>query len=59
MELVRFYALIVKIAIVLAVLGLLKSCTLELMGLAAAKTEHGIMSYSRYSRQLLGGSGSR
>ena len=55
MELVRFYAVMVSIAIVLAVLGLLKSCTLELMGLAAEKTDHCIMSYSRYSRQLLDG----
>ncbi len=54
MGLVRFYALIVKIAVVLAVLGLLKSCTLELMGLAAEKTNRGIMSYSKFSRQLTG-----
>lgn len=52
MELVRFYALIVKIAILLAVLGLLKSCTLELMGLAAEKTDRGMISYSKYSRLL-------
>ena len=52
MELVRFYALIVKIAFVLAALGMLKSCTLEVMGLAAQKTERGMMSYSRYTKML-------
>lgn len=52
MELVRFYALIVKIAFVLATLGMLKSCTLEVMGLAAQKTERGMMSYSKYTRLL-------
>ena len=41
MELVRFYALVVKIAIALALVGQLKSCTLELLGLAAAKSNHG------------------
>ncbi len=52
MELVRFYALIVKIAFVLAVLGMLKSCTLEVMGLAAQRIERGMISYSRYTHQL-------
>jgi hypothetical protein len=52
MELVRFYALVIKIAIVLAVAGQLKSCTLELMGLAAEKSERGMMSYSKYTRLL-------
>ena len=52
MELVRFYAAIIKIALVLAMLGLLKSCTLELMGLAAHKSERGMISYSKYTRLL-------
>ena len=52
MALIRFYALIIKIAIALAFAGQLKSCTLELMGLAAQKTERGMISYSRYSRLL-------
>jgi hypothetical protein len=52
MGLVRFYAAIVKIAIVLAMLGLLKTCTLEMLGLAAHKSEQGMISYSRYTRML-------
>ena len=50
MELVRFFAAIVKIAVALALGGQLKSCTLELMGKAAAK--HEMMSYSRYTKAL-------
>jgi hypothetical protein len=52
MHLVRFYAAVIKIAIALAMLGLLKTCTLQMLGLAAAKSEVGIMSYSRYTRLL-------
>ena len=52
MALVRFYSLVVQIAIALALLGELKGCTLELMGMAAAK--HGMMSYSKYTRSLTG-----
>lgn len=52
MELVRFYAAVVKLAMVLAMLGVLKTCTLQVMGLAAAKSQVGIMSYSKYSRML-------
>lgn len=52
MELVRFYALIIKIAVVLALTGQLKSCTFELMGLAAKKSERGIVSYKRYTELL-------
>ena len=51
MELVRFYVMVVKIAILLALCGQLKACTLELAGKAAAK--HGMMSYSRYTKALL------
>jgi hypothetical protein len=52
MELVRFYSAIVKIAIALALAGLLKSCTLEIMNLAAESSARGIMSYSDYNRML-------
>jgi hypothetical protein len=52
MELIRFYALIIKIAIVLALAGQLKSCTLELMGLAAQKSERGMISYKQYTEML-------
>jgi len=52
MELVRFYALVVKIAIALALIGQLKSCTLELLGLAAEKSDHGMISYTKFTRAL-------
>ena len=52
MELVRYYSAIIKIAIALALVGSLKSCTLQLMGLAADKSAQGIMSYSNYTRTL-------
>ena len=52
MELVRFYVFILKIAIALAMLGQLKSCTLELVGNAAAK--HEMMSYSKFTKALAG-----
>jgi len=50
MELVRFYVFVLKIAVALAMLGQLKSCTLELMGKAAAK--HEMMSYSNFTKAL-------
>ena len=50
MKLVRFYAAVIKLALLLAMIGQLKACTLELMGRAAAK--HEMMSYSKYTRAL-------
>lgn len=52
MELVRFLVWVVRLGIALALIGQLKSCTLEIMGLAAEKTGQGITSYSKYSRML-------
>ena len=52
MELIRFYVLVIKIAIALAIVGQLKSCTLELLGISAEKTGQGMISYSQYTRQL-------
>jgi len=52
MELIRFYVLIFKIALLLALVGMLKSCTLDMLGLAAAKSEQGIISYSKFSHLL-------
>lgn len=52
MELVRFYALAVKIALALALMGQLKSCTLTLLGLAAEKSDQGMISYTKYTRLL-------
>jgi hypothetical protein len=47
MELVKFYVVVIRIAIVLAMLGQLKGCTLVMMGKAAGKNK--IMSYSKFS----------
>lgn len=52
MGLARFYIAIVKIAIALALIGQLKSCTLELLGLAAAKSDQGMISYSKFTKAL-------
>jgi hypothetical protein len=52
MGIVRFYALIIQIAILLAFAGQLKSCTLTLLGLAANKSATGMISYSKYTRLL-------
>jgi len=52
MELVRFYSLVIKIAILLAIAGQLKSCTFEIMGLAAQKAERGMISYKKYTELL-------
>jgi len=53
MEIARFIAFVVKLAIALALIGQLKSCTLVMLGLATAKTETGIMSYSKFTKSLL------
>ena len=52
MELVRLYLAIIKIAVALALVGQLKSCTLDLLGLAAKKNRQGMISYSTYTRLL-------
>ena len=52
MELVRFFAKVIKIAIFLALIGQLKSCTLELLNLSAATSKTGIMSYSKFTHAL-------
>jgi hypothetical protein len=53
MELVRFFALIIQIAMALALAGQLKSCTLEFLGLAAESSKTGMTSYSRFTELLL------
>jgi hypothetical protein len=53
MGLARFYVGIIKIAIALAMIGQLKTCTLQVLGLAAAKSETGMISYSKYTKLLL------
>jgi hypothetical protein len=52
MELVRFYSWVIKLGIVLALCGELKSCTLTMMGMAAEKTQRGGISYGKFSRML-------
>jgi hypothetical protein len=52
MELVRFYSSVIWLGISLALVGQLKSCTAVMMGKAAQATQGGIMSYSKFNRQL-------
>lgn len=54
MEIVRFVSFVVRIGLLLALVGQLKFCTLMTMGKAAANSQKGIMSYSKYTRQLTG-----
>lgn len=49
---IQFYSFVIRLAIFLALAGQLKSCTLVMMGKAAAKTERGMISYSKYTRML-------
>jgi hypothetical protein len=50
--LLKFYVFVIRLALVLALAGQLKSCTQILMGKAAQKTQHGITSYSKFNRAL-------
>ena len=52
MVLVKFYSSVVWLGVALALAGQFKSCTLTMMGLAAQKTESGIISYSKFTRLL-------
>jgi hypothetical protein len=52
-DLARFTIFVIKLAIALALIGQLKSCTLELLGLSAGKSEIGMMSYSAYTKKLV------
>jgi hypothetical protein len=52
MELARFFVFLIQLALALALIGELKSCTLDMLGLAARQTETGIMSYSKWNNQL-------
>ncbi len=49
---VRFYSFVIRLALLLAIAGQLKTCTLIMMGLAAEKTERGIISYSKFTKLL-------
>jgi hypothetical protein len=52
MELIRVFAFVVKLAIALALVGELKTCTLELLGSAATSSDHGMISYGKFTRLL-------
>ena len=52
MEIIRFFAFVIKLAIALAFAGQIKSCTLEVLGLAAESSERGMISYSKYTKAL-------
>ena len=54
MEIVKFVSFVVRLGLLLALQGQLKLCTLMLMGKAAEKSQRGIMSYSKYTKQLTG-----
>jgi len=51
MNVVRLYVWVIRIALSLAAVGQLKSCTMQMAGLAAEKSQHGI-SYGKFSRML-------
>ena len=52
MEIIKFVSFVVRLGLILAMAGQLKFCTLVLMGKAAASSQKGIMSYSKYTRML-------
>ena len=54
MGIVKFVSFVIKLGFLLAMVGQLKFCTLMMLGLASEKSQHGIMSYSKYTRQLTG-----
>jgi hypothetical protein len=51
-SLLKFYVFVIRLALVLALAGQLKSCTLMMMGKAAQKTHQGFTSYSKFNRAL-------
>ncbi len=51
-SLIQFYSLVIRLAILLSFAGQLKTCTLTMMGLAATKSERGIISYSKFTKLL-------
>ena len=54
MEIVKFVSFVVRLGFLLALIGQLKFCTLMVMGKASDKSQQGIMSYSKYTKQLTG-----
>jgi len=54
-EIVKFVSFVVRLGLILAFCGQLKFCTLQLMDLASEKTQKGMISYSKYTHMLTGG----
>ena len=54
MEIVKFVSFVIRLGILLALAGQLKYCTLLMLGKATDKSQKGIMSYSKYTKQLTG-----
>ncbi len=54
MGIVRFYGAIIWLGVLLALTGQARSCTRTMLGMAADSTERGIMSYSKFTKQLWG-----
>ena len=54
MEIVKFVSFVVRLGLLQALIGQLKFCTLMMRGLASDKSQKGIMSYSKYTKQLTG-----
>ncbi len=52
MPVIHFYSFVLRLALLLAFLGILKSCTLDMLGLAASKSDHGMISYSKFTKLL-------
>jgi len=50
--LARFYSALIRLALFLALMGQLKTCTLNLLDLAHKSSKTGIMSYSRFTKTL-------
>jgi hypothetical protein len=48
----KFYSTLIWLGISMALAGQLKGCTLQLMGMAAENTQHGLMSYAKFNRLL-------
>jgi hypothetical protein len=54
---IKFYLMVIKLALILAFAGVLKEATLAMAG-HAAKAQMGMISYSKYTRMLTGREGS-
>jgi hypothetical protein len=54
MEIIKFVSFVVRLGLFLAFVGQLKFCTLMMLGKASEKSQKGIMSYSKYTRELTG-----